>query len=471
MSVNLGISFRPSRNLLLPRDREQTLTPADGEDAPNAAENMFSAEGASSQPPLFESWPLRLWAGAAGIVRLGFGIAALLVLLAIAAAMPLVQFASFGYLLAASGRVAASGRLRDGLIGCNQAAQLGGILLGGWLSVVPVRLWSDSWYAAWLIDPASPQTRMLRVGLICLLLLTGVHLIAALACGGKLRHFLWPLIAPLRCLSWLLQGLLCWPLTRGMVDAVCGRWMPKLLHDLRGLRPLENWFPPFVLARSLRQGNWLRRSGTQLWEFWLSLRLPEHWWLGFRGVLGTLLWLLVPSILMIAAANRNDPLGGLLALVAIPLAAIVFALLLQVQTRYALTGEWGAFVQPRAAWGQFLRAPFWSALSGWLALVLALPMFLLKIEAVPPELEWVLAVVFVAAAWPTRLLLGWAAARASGPTEPSRWWWSWPWAGVLMLGCGLYVVIVFFTRYLSWGGAGSLWENHLFLLPTPFWLQ
>ena len=46
-----------------------------------------------------------------------FGLGIVLLGLAVLAAVPVLQFLSLGYLLEATGRVARSGRLRDGLIG------------------------------------------------------------------------------------------------------------------------------------------------------------------------------------------------------------------------------------------------------------------------------------------------------------------------------------------------------------------
>ncbi len=417
------------------------------------------------------SWPVRLGVGGLQAGKVAFGLLTLLVLLALAASLPVIQFASFGYLLWASGRVAASGRLRDGVPGFRQASSLGGILLGSWLSLLPARLLSDSWYAAWLIDPDSGQTQGLRLTLLVLVGATIVHLLAALACGGKLRFFVWPLVAPVQWGLWLGQGLFCWPVFRQVVDQTLGRLFPKLISDLRSLRPLQDWFPPSVLWKEVRQGGWLQRSGERLWGFWQELRIPMFWWLGLRGAIGTLIWLLPPAVILIAAANRNDGLGGLLALVGIPCSAAVFALLLQMQTRYAWKRDAWVFVQPLEAVRQFGRAPLAAAVCGWLALLLAVPMFLLKVEAVPTELEWVLALVFVGGAWPARILLGWAAARANRQTQARRWWWRYLGASFLLVGCGLFSVILLLTRYLSWRGAGSLLENHLFLLPTPFWLN
>lgn len=463
-----------SLNVSSPVDEIQTSNPLSvgpiGENG--LTPTPIVAETTSSESPSrFTSWTFRSAAWIGSATRFCFGIASLLVLLAVVAAIPVLQFASFGYLLAVSGRVAKQGRLRAGFIGVEKAVRLGGVLLGVWLSIVPVRLLSESWYAAWLIDPASASTRVLRILLISGLLLTVLHLLSALACGGRLRHFLWPLWAPFRWALWAVQGSLGWRPIGALAGASIGLVMPCALADFRSLKPLQNWFPPSVLRRSFREGQWMRRSSEQLWQFWLGLRLPYFWWLGVRGAAGTLLWLLFPSGLLIAAANRNDPGGGLLALIGIPLAALVFALLIQVQLRFSVTERWRTFLEPRAGWTQFRRAPLWSALAGWVALVLALPMFLLKIEAVPPELHWVLSLVFVAGAWPSRLLLGASTASGLKRASGSSWWWSLLWAFVLVIGCGAFAVILVLTRYLSWSGAGSLLENHLFLLPTPFWLN
>jgi hypothetical protein len=32
----------------------------------------------------------------------------------------------------------------------------------------------------------------------------------------------------------------------------------------------------------------------------------------------------------------------------------------------------------------------------------------------------------------------------------------------------LYVMVVFFSQYTSWGGVASLFDQHAFLLPVPF---
>ena len=44
------------------------------------------------------------------------------------------------------------------------------------------------------------------------------------------------------------------------------------------------------------------------------------------------------------------------------------------------------------------------------------------------------------------------------------------WTGRLPLlpVAGFYVLVVFFTQYTSWNGVWSLYEQHAFLVPVPF---
>src|SRR5262249_3173910 len=69
-----------------------------------------------------------------------FGAVTLIVGLAVLAAMPLVGLLSLGYLLEAGGRIGRTGRLRDGFIGVPTAARAGGIVVGTWLMLLPLRL-------------------------------------------------------------------------------------------------------------------------------------------------------------------------------------------------------------------------------------------------------------------------------------------------------------------------------------------
>src|SRR5205807_1705985 len=73
-------------------------------------------------------WRLVCWIayGIASAAEWIFGVVSLIVGLAVLAAVPVLNFLSLGYLLEAGGRIARTGRLRDGFIGVRQAARAGG---------------------------------------------------------------------------------------------------------------------------------------------------------------------------------------------------------------------------------------------------------------------------------------------------------------------------------------------------------
>ena len=102
-----------------------------------------------------------------------------------------------------------------------------------------------------------------------------------------------------------------------------------------------------------------------------------------------------------------------------------------------------------------------------MALIFALPLYLLKIELTPQEVAWLPALVFVAFIFPARLLTGWAFARARRREGKS---------GFIL--CNLvrlaeipilffYALAVYATQFLSWHGTFSLLEQHAFLVPAP----
>src|SRR5262249_4053133 len=106
-----------------------------------------------------------------------------------------------------------------------------------------------------------------------------------------------------------------------------------------------------------------------------------------------------------------------------------------------------------------------------LMLLLAIPLYLLKIELVPRELAWIPSVFFIVSIFPARLLTGWAYGRAERMTS----------GNAFIRCCGIliglplmvatstfYVIILFFSQFTSWGGVWSLYQQHAFLLPVPF---
>ena len=113
-----------------------------------------------------------------------FGAVALTVGLSVLSSAPVAQFLAFGYLLEAGGRVARSGRLRDGLVGVRKASRVGSIVVGVWLFLLPLQLVSSLAISAQLVDPGGAIARRWKVGLVVLTVLVALHILAACARGA-----------------------------------------------------------------------------------------------------------------------------------------------------------------------------------------------------------------------------------------------------------------------------------------------
>jgi hypothetical protein len=344
-----------------------------------------------------------------------FGAVAMLGFLAALAALPILQFLSLGYLLEASGRVARTGRLRDGFIGMQLAARAGGLVLGTWLMLLPLRLVSSMWLSAQLIEPDGSIARAWEIGLTVLTVLMLVHIVMAWACGGKLRHFFFPFANPFRIAVRLLCGGF-WAETR---DAV--------------------------------------------WDFVAALRLPYYFWLGWRGFWGAFLWLAAPITLL--AIGRKIPPLGFLGGVAL---LIVLLYVPFMQLHFVTQNRFRAFFEIGAVRQRFRRAPLAFAFAFFITLLFAVPLYLLKIEIVPREAAWLPSLVFIVFIFPARLLAGWAFGRSLRREAPRNWFFRWTARFFMLVVTFLYVVIVYFTQFTSWDGIWSLYEQHAFLLPVPF---
>ena len=192
--------------------------------------------------------------------------------------------------------------------------------------------------------------------------------------------------------------------------------------------------------------------------------------LGLKGLVGTLCWLAIPTLALAGSTSDNQGVAGLCLLIGIVVSVPVFALLPFVQSHFATDGKLKRFFQPLQVMRLFSRAPMAHLFSLFLILVLALPLFLLKVEQVPREFLWTLSLLFIAFAWPSRMLAGWASGRGARKEKPVRWWLRYPIQFFAAPISFLFAVIFYLTRYISWNGTLSLLENHVFLLPAPFWL-
>ena len=182
-----------------------------------------------------------------------------------------------------------------------------------------------------------------------------------------------------------------------------------------------------------------------------------------RGLLGSLLWLVVP-VSLCAAGPRAPILGILGALLLMAVAAILPFL----QAEFARQDRIRVFLEPGQVREAFRSAPLAFLFALTLALVLPVPLYLLKIEMLPSEAGTLASFVFIVFMIPSRLLTGWALARGLRREERGH---------VILRGgarlamvpvLALYVGLVFASRLISWEGVAAMYSQHAFLLPVPF---
>jgi hypothetical protein len=254
-----------------------------------------------------------------------------------------------------------------------------------------------------------------------------------------------------------------------MARPLIARLSPGLADDLFIQRPLVAWFPPAILAAGIRRGRMFAEARDAVWDFVTSLRLPYYCWLGLRGFLGGLAWLLLPSLMLMAGTSGGGPATvfvGFLGAVAL-FAVLMYLPLLQ--ARFACENRFFAMFEMSEIRQQIRRAPLacWLGLAAML--LLALPLYLLKIEPViPPEFQWIVTLFFVLLLYPARLISGWAIGRARRQDKPRSYTICWLARAAAVPVIALYVFIVFFTQFTSFIGPASLLEHHAFLLPAPF---
>jgi len=362
--------------------------------------------------------PLRC---AAWVIRFLFGMASLLLLLAVIAAIPLVNFLALGYLLDAEGRVARSGRLRDSVPLIHLAPRLGSIALGFWLWLLPLRFIAGAATDARLIEPSGIAARNWQIGAMLAWSVITLHLCLALARGGSLGCF---------------------------------------------FRPIKNarW-----LWRRMRDGEYWQTAGAAVRGFVQQLELRRHFVLGLKGFTVAFVWLLAPTALL-AAMKELKPGPGFVTIFGGLLLVWVFSWAPFLQARFATSGRWRSGLELRKTRELYRHAPFAWLIAVIGIYVLSLPLYLTKVVLPPADAMWLLTLVFIASIYPARILTGWAYSRAVRRQEAGlkSWFVTRLFVKLLMLPLlGFYVFILFFTQFISEHGKQALFEHHAFLLPWP----
>jgi len=335
--------------------------------------------------------------------------------LAILSSIPLLNFIALGYLLEAGARIARSGKLRDGFFGIRRAGRVGGLFVGIWLTLIPVGLVTSMAQSAELIDPTSQVAKQWYYGSIAATVFAVIHIALACLWGGKLRHFLLPMLHPVFA---YLSFTRCNPLVRA------------------------------------RDGVWTFFVEAQPWYFF---------WLGLRGGLGALLWLALPISLL--AVGWKVPILGFLGFFALLPVLVILPFL---QMNFARHNDLSKMFDVRAVLRMYVRAPWACSLALFITFLFALPLYLLKIQFVPRDVLFLPAIVFIAFIWPARLLVGWVCAFAERRRERRHWVFIISAAIPILAVVFVYGFFVWLSQYLSWNGVVSLYEQHPFLLPVPF---
>ena len=143
--------------------------------------------------------------------------------------------------------------------------------------------------------------------------------------------------------------------------------------------------------------------------------------LGIMGFVGTCLWLLIPTALLVVSTSLDGAGAVTTGLVGSLIAIPVFSILPFLQAHFAFDGKLRRFLEVKTVLKNVGRAPSAHVIALLLTLVFALPLFLLKIEEIPVELLWSLSIVFVVFTWPARIIVGWAYAQGTKREKPHRW--------------------------------------------------
>lgn len=365
--------------------------------------------------------PLRHPLRAVGwLVTFGLGSLTLLLFVAVLAAVPGLNLLALGWMLDAEGRVARSGRLRDGFPWLGVVPRLGVVVIGIWAWLLVVRLVAVAADDAALVDPGSSTAAAWGQARAIVAVLVSAHLLLALAAGASPMAFL----RPIRNLRRVVAAVRAGTLWRNAIAAI-GRLLEVLAP-----------------AATFR--------------------------LGLGGFLGGLAWVAVPTLLFAAARTSDRPLAALVSFVGGVLLAMTLMWVPFLQARYAATGRLAAFLDLGGVREWFRRAPIAMLVALVLLLGLTLPLSLLKVVVPPRDAVWLLTPLFVLLILPGRLAVGWAAGRAAA--RPGR---AWLLTRIVAgIGCwvtlALYLAILFLTPVLAALGTRVLFDHHAVLLPTPF---
>ena len=372
---------------------------------------------------LEKSWLSLPWRSLAYTTASIWQLTCLLVLLAVAATIPIIQWASLGYLLEAASRVAQGRPWRETLPGLQRAGRIMLVLSCLVVTWLPVWLATQYSYQAELIEPGSRIASRWRIAAGTGAIVWMIYGLWAIIRGGRIRDFLWP--APLRFLREFLPRI----------------FRRSTWHDLE----------------------------DRLWSVTAGLQVPRLAWLGFRAWLGALIWLAIPATMMvIGMQSYQQPARVVVGVLGFVVMWWVLLHLPFLQVQMAQENRLRSMFRLSSVRESFRKAP-WAFFFGSLTtLALALPLYLLRIEVIPKELMFLPCLAFVLLTLPAKLCVGWALRRGQ-QDRPNRGLLNRYAAWFLQLAIvPVYMLFLYLGSISSWDGPLVVFLQHAFLTPVPF---
>ena len=192
--------------------------------------------------------------------------------------------------------------------------------------------------------------------------------------------------------------------------------------------------------------------------------------------LGALVWLVLPSsFIAIGLIGSGNAGTGLVGLIGAFWMCWVLLHLPFLQVQMASENRFLSVFDVRSTRRSFRRAPWSFCLATWATFVLAIPLYLLRIEPIPTELWWILSFFFVVLMFPAKLCAGWALRRSKIRQEylarDVYWFWrycAWlPQIAVVLA----YLGVLYLAKFALWEGTASIYLQHAFLPPVPFFIR
>jgi hypothetical protein len=378
-------------------------------------------------PPLPTPWkhPLRavFW-----LINVAWGLICLIALLAILAAIPLVNLLVAGFLMEVQARVARTGKLRSAFYLLPAAQRLAGVLLAIWLWLLPIQFLSAMARDSWLLGPGSFTAWLWAIVLIVCSLLIASHLLFAVACGGSW----WRFFRPISNIRWLLP-----------------RW---------------------------RGSAYWQAANESISEFLAAFQLMRLLRLGLFGFVAAYLWLALPALLF----TMMDDVTSRWQVVMFVMGGVMLTLMLMwlplLLAHVAVENRFRAIVEIGKVHKLACQTPFrWAIATAILFACSVLPLLytaLIKNQLPPHDARWDLMLVFLVAVVPGRVLIGWVYHRATRQQRSRR---SWPWriwqlgnCLALWVGIAYYVYFLYLAQTGGELGQRAVWQYHALLLPLPF---